>query len=111
MGLRRALIKLGTNIPELRKHLVPLLRMSARDTRKIPLVNRDQVERALKKETRPVQFEVHYQGRDEPVLYKDINQINFDKTKKVVLVFPEGSGPWIYVDDGKWVSKDRKRVR
>lgn len=76
-----------------------------------PLVTRSDVERALRKDTRPVKFEVHYHGRIEPVTYNRIDQINFDRIKKIVLVFPPGSGDEIYVADGEWKTKDRKKVR
>lgn len=76
-----------------------------------PLVTRKDVERALKGDNRTPRFEVHYHDRPTPVTYDKIDQINFDRIKKIVLVFPQGSGSLIQVDDGKWKTKDRKRVR
>lgn len=74
-------------------------------------VSLQQVQKALKGETRPVRFEVHYPDRSDPVLYDLLLQINFDKATKIVLVFPDRSGAWIQVQPGEWKTKDRKKVR
>lgn len=76
-----------------------------------PGVTRKDVERAMSSDRRVARFEVRYFGRDEPVVYSTISQINFDSVRKVTLVFPEGSGPWIEVGNGDAAVIDRKKVR
>jgi hypothetical protein len=76
-----------------------------------PMVTKKDVERALRGEKRTPKFEVHYFDRSDPVIYTQIGQINFDKVRKVVLVFPEWSGTQVYLGDGDWVTRDRKKVR
>lgn len=74
------------------------------------MITRKDVERALRKETRPVKFEVRYHGRDVPVTYAHLDQINFDAVRKITLVFPEAGSPWIQVGNGDAAVKNRKKV-
>jgi hypothetical protein len=79
------------------------------------IITRQDVERALKKDPRgvtgKVRFEVTYHDRTDHVTYDAIGQINFDRVKKIVLVFPKGSGPEFQPEPGTWSTKDRKKVR
>ena len=74
-------------------------------------ISRDEAEKALKGEKRAVVFEVLYFGNDQKFTYTDIDRINFDNVRRLTLAFPQGSGESIYLGNGDWANKDRKKVR
>lgn len=74
-------------------------------------VSKSDVEKALKGEKREVIFDVWYYDNDKKYTYTNINHINFNNVRRLTLVFPTGSGENIYVGNGEWANKDRKKVR
>ena len=51
-----------------------------------PVVTKEDLTRAMKGQPAPEGFEVTYHGRDKSVVYKKIDQINFDNVQKITIL-------------------------
>lgn len=73
-------------------------------------ISRSKVESCQKQDPRIPLYEVAY-NNGKTIVYSNIDQINFDQAKRIVLVYPENSGKRIYIGNGKYATQDRRVVK